>query len=58
MEDQASGEFVKTLAGLSWALPTKAGKSDRIISEGPGLQEIEERHFELLIDGGMAKRYC
>ena len=22
-----------------------------------GLQEIEERHFELLIDGGMAERY-
>ena len=34
----------------------KAGKSERIISEG--LQEIEGRHFELLIDGGMAERYC
>ena len=33
----------------------KAGKV-RIISEG--LQGIEERHFELLIDGGMAERYC
>ena len=28
----------------------------RIISEG--LQEIEERHFELLIYAGMAERYC
>ena len=30
----------------------KAGKSDRRTSR------IEQRHFELFIDGGMAERYC
>ena len=49
---QASVEFVKT-----WlSIPMKDLRKPT--GGRGGLQKIKERHFQLLIDGEMAERYC